>query len=101
MHIKKGDTVKISSGTDRGKTGKVLKVFPEILKLTVEGMNMYKKRVRPKNQGQKGETVAVPRPIFASKVMLMCQSCKNAVRLGYRVHEGTKERYCKKCKATT
>ena len=101
MNIKKGDTVKMLSGTDRGKTGTVLKVFPEDNRATVEGMNLYKKRVRPKTQNQKGETVLVPRPVFASNIMLVCGSCKNAARTGYRMDERKKERFCKKCKATT
>jgi large subunit ribosomal protein L24 len=101
MNIKKGDTVKILSGTDRSKTGKVLRVYPESARLTVEGMNLYKRRVKPKTQGQKGETVLVARPMASSKAMIVCQSCKKATRVGYRVHEGSKERFCKKCQATT
>jgi len=99
MHIKKGDQVKIISGKDRGKSGPVLKVFPEKNKITVEGLNLYKKRVRPKQQGQKGETVLVPRPFQSSKAKLVCASCKGAVRVGYRLESGSKIRYCKKCGA--
>ena len=101
MNIKKGDIVKILLGTDRNKTGKVLRVYPEDNRLTIEGMNLYKKRMKPKTQGQKGETVSVPRPMVASKVMIVCQSCKRATRVGYRIHEGSKERFCKKCQAST
>jgi large subunit ribosomal protein L24 len=101
MKIKKGDQVKIISGKGRGKSGTVLKVFPEENKITVEGLNLYKKRVKPKRQGQKGETVLVPRPLPVSKAMLICVSCKNAVRVGYRSESGSKIRYCRKCKANT
>ncbi len=101
MHIKKGDQVKILSGKDRGKSGTVLNVFPDDGRATVEGLNLYKKRVRPKRQGQKGETVMVPRPMPASKVMLVCSGCKKATRVGYRFESGRKVRYCKKCNATT
>jgi len=101
MRIKKGDQVKIISGKDRGKSGVVLKVFPESEKITVEGLNLYKKRVKPKRQGQKGETVFVPRPLPSSKAMLVCASCKKSVRVGYRTESGSKIRYCKKCKAGT
>lgn len=100
MRIKKGDKVKILSGKDRGKTGNVLSVFPEDNKVTIEGLNLYKKRSRPKQQGQKGETVLVPRPLSASKAKLVCPACKNASRVGYRFTGQTKSRYCKKCKAT-
>jgi large subunit ribosomal protein L24 len=100
MRIKKGDQVKIITGKDRGKAGTVLKVFPEENRLTVEGFNLYKKRVRPKKAGQKGEVVLVPRPLSASNVMLVCGSCKEAVRVGHHVEGGSRTRYCKRCKAT-
>lgn len=69
MHIKKGDTVKILSGDDRGKTGKVVKAFPKNGKVLVEGVNVVKKHERSKKQGGKGQTVEMAMPIHASKVM--------------------------------
>lgn len=91
------------SGKDRGKSGKVLRVLSGDSMIAVEGINLYKKRVRPKQQGQKGETVLVPRPFSASKAMLVCPNCKRAVRVGFRIESagGVKEkiRYCKKCSA--
>ena len=99
MKIKKNDNIKIMAGKDAGKNGKVLRVFPEKNKILVEGLNLYKKRVRPKNQGEKGQTVSVPRPIDASNIMLVCSACGRAVRVGYRVEGKTKKRYCKKCSA--
>ncbi len=100
MNIKKGDNVKILSGKDRGKTGAVLTVFPEDDRISVDGLNVYKKRVRPKKQGQKGETVLVPRPLNASKVALICSSCKKQTRVGHRFDGNKKVRYCKKCGVT-
>jgi len=100
MKIKKGDQVKIISGKDRGKTGTVLKAFPEEGRVSVEGLNLYKKRSRPKRQGQKGETVFVPRPLPAQRTMLICASCKKPTRVGYRFELNQKVRYCKKCKAS-
>lgn len=99
MRIKKGDTVKILSGKDRGKTGGVIRVLPRENKILVEGINVYKKRVRPKRQGQKGETVLLPRPIAAAKAMPVCGNCKRAARVGFRTEGGTKIRYCKKCES--
>ncbi|MEK7138493.1 MAG: 50S ribosomal protein L24 [Patescibacteria group bacterium] len=101
MNLKKGDQVKIISGKDRGKTGTVFKVFTKDDRLTVEGLNLFKKRARPKKQGQKGETVLVPRPMPISKVMLVCQNCKKSTRVGFRVEGDKKVRICKKCDATT
>lgn len=100
MKIKKGDQIKIVMGKDRGKTGTVLRALPEENKLVAEGLNLFKKRVRPKKTGQKGETVMLPRPFYASKAMLICPSCKNAVRAGFKVDGKNKIRFCKKCKAT-
>ncbi len=101
MNIKKGDNIKILSGKDRGKTGTVLKVFPESDKISVEGLNLYKKRVKPKRQGAKGETVSVPRPLHASKAELVCSSCRRPTRVGFRIEGNAKVRYCKKCGATS
>ncbi len=101
MNFKKGDTIKMMTGKDRGKTGVVLSAFPTEEKISAEGLNLYKKRVRPKRQGEKGETVLVPRPFFASRAMLLCQNCKKAVRIGYRFEGNKKVRYCKKCQSTT
>lgn len=68
MHIKKGDNVIILSGDDKGKTGKVVKAFPSLGKVIVEGLNTVKKHQRPRRQGQKGQVVDVAMPIHASKV---------------------------------
>lgn len=100
MKIKKGDNVQVIAGKDRGKTGTVLRILPEDNRLSVEGINMYRKRVRAKRAGQKGESVSVPRPLTASNVMLVCKNCKRPVRVGYRGEGRAKERFCKKCQAT-
>ena len=68
MHIKKGDTVKIMTGKDKGKTGKVLKAYPRDGKVLVEGVNMYKKHERARKEGQKGQVVERAVPIQASNV---------------------------------
>lgn len=99
MKIKKGDQVKIISGKDRGKTGAVLKILEEKNKIVVDGLNLFKKRSRPKRQGQKGETVMVPHPISASNAMLLCKNCKNATRAEFFMQDSKKIRRCKKCKA--
>jgi len=99
MNLKKGDSVKIISGKDRGKTGTVLMAHPETMKVTLDGLNLFKKRSRPTRQGEKGQTVEVPRPLAASKVMLICANCKRPTRVGHRMEGARKVRYCKKCKA--
>ena len=99
MNLKKGDQVKIMSGKDRGKTGTVLHAMPTEHKIVVDGLNVFKKRSRPRKQGEAGQTVLVPRPMPASKVMLICTSCKEATRVGNRLDGAQKVRYCKKCKS--
>ena len=68
LHIKKGDTVKILSGDDKGKTGKVVKSFPRDGKILVEGVNVMKRHERSRKQGSKGQIVDRAMPINASKV---------------------------------
>lgn len=99
MNIKKGDTVKILAGKDRGKSGKVSKVFPAAAKAIVDGLNLYKKHVKPKQQGKKGEVISVPRPMSVSNLMVVCGKCASAARVGVRLEEKTRLRYCKKCQA--
>ncbi len=99
MKIHKGDTVKIIIGKDKDKTGKILRVFPKKNKILIEGLNLYKKHVRPKRQGEKGQIVLVPRPINVSNAMLVCPSCNRAARINYRFEGEIKKRYCKKCSA--
>jgi len=94
MKLKKGDQVKIISGKERGKS-----VFPEASRITVEGINLYKKRIRPKQQGQKGETVLVARPFAASNAMIVCSNCKKQTRVGFKAEGNQKMRICKKCGA--
>ncbi len=99
MKLKKNDNVTVSSGKDRGKSGKVLKVFMDIDRVLVEGVNVRKKHQRSKKQDKKGEIITRPAPIHVSNAMLVCPKCGKATRLGYKVSEGRKSRVCKKCSA--
>ena len=98
MHVKKGDTVKILSGKDRGKTGKVLRSVPEKSRVVVEKVNMVKKAMRPTQQNPQGGITTVEAPLHVSNVMLVCPNCKEATRTSKHVNEqGKKVRVCKKC----
>ena len=97
MKIKKGDNVKILSGKDRGKTGKVSRVLPDAGKALVDGLNLVKKHIRPRKQGEKGQRVSVPAAIDVSNLMLVCSKCSKATRVGFKVSEKSKFRICKKC----
>ncbi len=92
MKIKKNDTVLIISGKDKGRKGKVIKALPKTNKIVVEGLNLIKKHVRPKKQGEKGQRIELPAPLDISNVKLICPKCKSAVRI-------TKKRICKKCQS--
>lgn len=98
MKIKKNDTVKMLSGKDKSKTGKVLNVVPSDLKVVVEGLNIVKKHVKPRREGEKGQRVEVPRRVDVSKVMLICPKCSKATRVAIKMEGGKKLRICKKCK---
>src|SRR4030042_1927244 len=99
IKIKKGDKVFVLKGKDRGKSGKVIKVMPSGNRLVVEGLNLLRKNIRAKRQGEKGQIVDVPAAVSAANVLLACSSCSKPVRVGYRLKGTSKERYCKKCKA--
>jgi len=98
--IKKGDTVLIIRGKDRGKTGKVMKVIPKEQRIIVEGLNLVKKHLKPRTAGEKGRIVEIPAPLHWSKVKLICPKCKKATKVGFKFQEEKKVRYCKKCKQT-
>ncbi len=98
MKIKKGDNVLITAGKDRGRTGKIIKSLPKELKVLVERMNLKKKHVRPKREGEKGQVVAIPAPTDISNVKIICPKCGKATRIGYRTEKDIKNRVCKKCK---
>jgi len=100
MNIKKGDKVLILKGRDKGKSGKVLKVSTIQGKIIVEGLNLVKKNVKARKQGEKGQTISTSAPLSVSKVMLICSACGKPSRAGYRIAGDKKERICKKCKAT-
>jgi len=97
MKIRQGDTVLIISGKDRRRKGKVLKAFPKELKILVEGINLKKKHVRPKREGEKGQIVQIPAPTQISNVKVICPKCGKATRVGYKITENRKSRICKKC----
>jgi len=97
MKIKSGDMVLIIAGKDRNKSGKVTEVFPKDNKIIIESLNIIKKHVRPKKQGEKGQRVEVPRAIDVSNVKIICPKCKKPTRIGNRMLENKKTRFCKKC----
>lgn len=97
MKIKKGHTVLIISGKDRGKKGKVLRTLPKKRRVVVEGVALIKKHQKAKKTGEKGQIIEMPAPIDVSNVKTICSKCAKATRVGYKVIEKRKYLVCKKC----
>ena len=103
IHVKKGDTVIVLSGKDKGKKGKVLAVSPAEQKVIVEGINMVTKHVKPRRMGEPGGIVKAEGAMYASRVQLVCPRCGNPTRIGHKIlADGSKVRMCKneKCGET-
>jgi large subunit ribosomal protein L24 len=98
VHVKKGDTVLVLSGKDRGNKGKIIGVSPKDGMVLVEGINMNKKHKKPRNRYQQGGIINQESPINSSKVMLVCQRCGAPTKIGKQLLDnGQKARICKKC----
>jgi len=99
QNIKKGDTVQVLKGKDRGKKGKVINVFAAAGKALVEGCQMAKKHRRQTRQDQKGGIISIEMPLAVSNLMIFCKHCSKPTRVGAMVlKDGTKTRVCKACK---
>ena len=99
MKVKKGDTVQVLAGNDKGKTGEVLEVIPKDSKVVVKGVNVRKKHIKPRKQGEEGGIIPVECAINSSKVNVVCPKCGKATRIGYKIENDKKVRICKKCGA--
>jgi large subunit ribosomal protein L24 len=96
VKIKKNDQVMITTGKDRGKSGRVLRIDRAAGRVVIEGLNMVKKAVRPKGQNQKGGISTVEAPLAISNVQIICKGC-GPTRVGYRIEGDHKVRVCRKC----
>ena len=99
MNVKKGDTVVVLSGKDKGKQGKVLVADPKGGKVIVEGVNVATKHQKPQGQNKEGGIIKIETPLYVSKVQLVCPKCGKGTRVGYKLADGKKVRVCKKCGA--
>jgi large subunit ribosomal protein L24 len=99
VHIKKNDMVFVLSGKDRGKTGKVLKLFVDKSRAVVEGLNYIQKHTRPNPQKNvKGGILPKESPIHISNLMVVCKRCNKHSRVGFSIlQDGRKVRICKSC----
>jgi len=87
------------AGKDKGKTGKVEKVLPKVAAVLVEGVNKYKKHLKPQGEGKPGGIVEISKPLPVANVVLLCPKCQKPTRVGYQTDRSNKKyRICKKCK---
>jgi large subunit ribosomal protein L24 len=99
MNIKKGDTVVVLSGKDRGKQGKVLGTVPGTSKVVVEKINMVTCHMKPKKQGEEGGIVRREAAIASCKVQVVCPKCGKGTRVAHKIENGKSVRVCKHCGA--
>ncbi len=97
LTIRKGDKVRVLSGKDKGKEGRVLRAMPEKERVVVENVHMIKKHSRPSQKNPQGGIVEMEGTIHVSNLMLICPSCGEPTRVGRRRDDGNRVRTCKKC----
>ena len=102
MHVKKNDQVRVLAGKDRGRTGRVLRVFPEKSRAVVENINTIRRHTRPNPQRNiQGGIVEREAPIHLSNLQVVCPECGRPSRVGYQnLADGRKVRICKRCGGT-
>ena len=99
QRIQSGDQVEVTTGKDRGKRGRVMRVIGADGTVVVDSINVVKRHQRPMPPMQPGGIIEMPAPLAAANVMLVCPHCDQAARVGYRILEdGSKGRVCKRCK---
>lgn len=99
LNVKKGDTVLVIAGKDKGKTGKVLNAMPADNSVVVAGVNIVSKHKKPRSAQDKGGIIKRENKIDASNVQIICQSCGKATRVKHNINNGEKIRVCNKCGA--
>ena len=96
IRLRKNDTVKVISGKEKGKTGRILRIERGSMRAVVEGLNMVKKAVKQKKQNQKGGITSVESPLALGKLMIVCKKC-GPTRIAYKIDGERKARVCRKC----
>jgi large subunit ribosomal protein L24 len=100
MNIKKNDTVLVIAGKDKGKSGKVVSAMPKAGKVTVDGINIQKKHRKPRSANSVGGIIDQIGAVDVSNVMIICDKCNKATRIGHKIDGDIKIRVCKKCGAS-
>ena len=97
--IRKGDSVEIMTGRDKGKRGKILMILlsAEKSRVLVENLNLIKKHMKPSNKNKEGGIIEMEGSLDISNVLLVCSKCNKASRVGFKTGDNKNVRYCKKC----
>lgn len=99
MKLRTGDHVKVTTGKDKGKTGKIIQAFPEAERVVVEGVNITTRHLRTRKKGDRGQKISFAAPIHSSNVQVLCSKCGRYARTGSKaLADGKKVRICVKCK---
>lgn len=99
MKFKKNDLIRVTGGKDKGREGKIERVYETQQKVLIPDLNIYKKHVKKNEQAPQGGLVEISRPLSVGKIALICPKCKKVTRVGYSIEGKKKTRICRKCKA--
>ena len=100
MKLKKGDQVIVTAGKDKGRKGKIEKIFPKLGRALIPGVNIYKRHLKPQGEKKPGGIVDITKPMPVSNLAAVCPKCSQPTRIGYQVDKkGKKYRICRKCQA--
>jgi large subunit ribosomal protein L24 len=97
MKLKKGDEVQVTLGKDKGKKGKIQRVFTKEAKVLIEGVNQFKRHLKARSQNEPADIVTITKPLPVAGVALICPKCKKPTRVGYEIQKETKNRVCRNC----
>lgn len=98
MKLVKNDKIMVTGGKDKGREGKIKQILPAQNKVLIEGINKYKKHIKPRGQNQPGQILDRERPLWVANIALVCPKCKQPTRVGYKLSDNKKVRICRKCK---
>ncbi len=98
LKLKKGDRVVMLAGREKGKETTVVRTYPGLSKVLLEGLNVVKRHTKASSKNPRSGIQEIPKPVPAGKVALICPSCKKPTRIGYQIKGDQKERFCRKCK---
>lgn len=97
MKLKKGDKVLVTSGKDKGKSGKIEKIFLKSNSVFLPGLNIYKKHLKKRDEKNPGGIIEFSRSLPVGVVALICPKCDKPIRVGFKIQGGEKIRVCRKC----